>query len=179
MLAAYQCGREQLNKMVQKVDDAGMTTINFIKDPWHDQRRCASTTTACSPKPIWGGGAIQRLDKGRKGTDQNSTGRYGVGFNCFYHLTDVPSFLTGGPDPGGSLRVFDPHARTYIVPGATRDEPGWRFTDTTRLKRLLKNVTSVYLEDVDFDTSNGMIFSDFRSLRDERMARDSESVDHA
>ena len=34
------------------------------------------------------------------------SGRFGLGFNCVYHFTDVPSFVSGD-----YLVTFDPHAR--------------------------------------------------------------------
>ena len=43
---------------------------------------------------------IQKLGEGTKAMDPNKTGQYGVGFNCVYHLTDAPSFLTSGQKIG-------------------------------------------------------------------------------
>ena len=45
------------------------------------------------------------------------TGRFGVGFNSVYHLTDVPSFVSGR-----HVVYFDPHA--HFLPGATASNPG-------------------------------------------------------
>ena len=71
---------------------------------------------------------IQRLGEGSKSLDPNKTGQYGVGFNCVYHLTDAPSFLTATENGGHSLCVFDPHGK--YVPGATTEEPGRRWVQT-------------------------------------------------
>jgi hypothetical protein len=46
-------------------------------------------------------------------------GRFGLGFNSVYHLTDTPSIVSGE-----SLVIFDPH--TSFVPGATLSQPGLR-----------------------------------------------------
>ena len=58
------------------------------------------------------------------------TGRFGLGFNAVYHLTDVPSFVSGG-----SLVFFDPH--TSYVPGATPAQPGLRIRLQTDLESSL------------------------------------------
>ena len=185
ILAAYPCHRELLNEMLQNADDAGASTVHFIKDPrQHGVERlfdpawkmmqgpalCIYNDRAFTEADL---DAIQRLGEGRKGTDPNATGQYGVGFNCVYHLTDVPSFLTGGPDPGGSLCIFDPHAR--YVPGATCDEPGRRFAEVPRLRKIFTDVFSCYLEDCGFDLANGTMFR--LPLRNEAMAEHSELSD--
>ena len=81
---------------------------------------------------------IQNLGEGSKGDDPNKTGQYGVGFNAVYHLTDVPSFTSCGEEIGDVLCVFDPHCK--YVPGASPREPGRRFTETTKLKRMFPDV---------------------------------------
>ena len=47
------------------------------------------------------------------------SGRFGLGFNAVYHLTDTPSFVSRD-----SLVLFDPH--TAFVPGASASQPGLR-----------------------------------------------------
>jgi len=185
ILAAYPCHRELMYEMLQNADDAGASTVHFIKDPrqhgverlfdpaWKSMQGpalCIYNDRSFTEADL---DAIQRLGEGRKGTDPNATGQYGVGFNCVYHLTDVPSFLTGGPDPGGSLCIFDPHAR--YVPGATCDEPGRRFAEVPRLRKIFTDVFSCYLEDCGFDLTNGTMFR--LPLRNETMAEHSELSD--
>ena len=187
ILAAYPCHRELLNEMLQNADDAGATTVHFIKDPrqhgverlfdpaWKSMQGpalCIYNDRTFSEADL---DAIQRLGEGRKSTDPNTTGQYGVGFNCVYHLTDVPSFLTGGPDGGGSLCIFDPHAQ--YVPGATCHEPGRRFVEIPRLRKIFTDVFSCYLEDLGFDVQNGTMFR--LPLRNETMAEHSELSDRA
>lgn len=43
--------------------------------------------------------------------------RFGLGFNAVYHLTDVPSFVSGD-----HIVMFDPHAR--YLPGISPAQPG-------------------------------------------------------
>ena len=183
ILAAYPCRRELLNEMLQNADDAGATTVHFVKDPrqhgverlfdpaWRSMQGpalCVYNDRSFTEPDL---DAIQRLGEGRKGADPNATGQYGVGFNCVYHVTDVPSFLTGGRDP--SLCIFDPHAR--YVPGATADEPGRRFAEVPRLRRIFTDVFSCYLEDAGFDLAAGTMFR--LPLRTEAMASHSELSD--
>ena len=39
--------------------------------------------------------SISSLGNSVKKDQKGKTGRYGVGFNAAYHLTDVPSFISG------------------------------------------------------------------------------------
>jgi len=66
---------------------------------------------------------IQQLGLGSKRADAESIGQYGIGFNVVYHLTDCPSFITGGE----TLCIMDPHC--HFVPDATPLKPGRRFDD--------------------------------------------------
>lgn len=50
--------------------------------------------------------AVQALGEGRKREDRIATGKFGLGMNVCYHVTDVPSFVTGS-----SIRYFDPHKK--------------------------------------------------------------------
>lgn len=136
ILSGYPCDKEILKELLQNADDAGATEITFINDPrTHRAERvfdeswkalqgpalCVYNNKGFTEADIEG---IQRLGEGSKTLDPNKTGQYGVGFNCVYHLTDAPSFLTSGTDIGETLCVFDPHAK--YVPGATSEEPGRR-----------------------------------------------------
>ena len=61
---------------------------------------------------------IQELGLGSKRSDSETIGQYGIGFNAVYHLTDCPSFVSGGD----TLCILDPHCR--YVPEATDKRPG-------------------------------------------------------
>jgi sacsin len=61
---------------------------------------------------------IQRIGESGKSESTGKTGRFGLGFNACYNVTDVPCFFTRG-----ALYFFDPHFHT--VPGASVEEsPG-------------------------------------------------------
>lgn len=184
ILSGYPCDKEILKELLQNADDAGASEITFIKDsrqhgtervfdksfrPLQGPALCVYSNRAFTETDLE---AIQRLGEGSKSADPNKTGQYGVGFNCVYHLTDAPSFLTRGPDIGESLCIFDPHAK--FVPGASVEEPGRRFQDVAELRNIFTDVFSCYLEDR-FDITNGTMFR--FPLRDEKMARESELSD--
>jgi sacsin len=59
------------------------------------------------------------------------TGRFGVGFNSVYHLTDVPSFVSGR-----HVVFFDPHAT--FLPNVSSSNPGKR-VDFVKNDVLAKN----------------------------------------
>ena len=102
------------------------------------------------------------------------SGQYGVGFNCVYHLTDAPSFMTAVPGSGQNLCIFDPHAK--YVPGSTPEVPGRRYDDVLELRTIFTDVFSCYLGDK-FDLNSATMFR--FPLRNNEMARESELSDTA
>ena len=82
------------------------------------------------------------MGEGSKLEDSTKTGQYGVGFNCVYHLTDAPTFLTTmksatvdqmnmegtfdedeAADINGTvLCIFDPNCK--FLPDVSEDKPG-------------------------------------------------------
>jgi 2Fe-2S type ferredoxin len=67
---------------------------------------------------------IQSLGESGKRETLWKTGRFGVGFNSVYHVTDYPSFISRD-----RIVFFDPHATA--IPGTTLGEPGrsWLLAD--------------------------------------------------
>jgi len=63
-------------------------------------------------------------DKAKKRSYLQKTGRFGVGFNAIYHVTDYPSFVSRD-----RIIFFDPHGAA--IPGTSRQEPGreWNLAD--------------------------------------------------
>ncbi|MDY7023002.1 MAG: hypothetical protein SWJ54_16905, partial [Cyanobacteriota bacterium] len=66
--------------------------------------------------------SIRSLGQSEKAQDLQKTGRFGVGFNAVYHVTDYPSFISRN-----RLIFFDPHGNA--IPGTSKQEPGreWFF----------------------------------------------------
>ena len=184
ILAGYPCDKEILKELLQNADDSGATEICFVKDnrqhsterifdkswkPLQGPALCVYNDRAFSEMDL---AAIQKLGEGSKRNDPNKTGQYGVGFNCVYHLTDVPSFITKGPNTPETLCIFDPHAK--YVPDSTLQMPGRRYQDIGDLKQLFPDVFSCYLED-QFNMENATMFR--LPLRNEEMSRSSELSD--
>ena len=187
ILAGYPCDKEILKELLQNADDAGATEIHFVKDtrqhgterifdqswrPLQGPALCVYNNRPFTDADLRG---IQMLGQGSKVFDPNKTGQYGVGFNCVYHLTDVPSFLTKGSEVGETLCVFDPHAR--FVPGATVEEPGRRYDNVAQLRPIFTDVFPCYLESF-FNLSGGGTMFRF-PLRTEQMAKDSDLSEQA
>jgi sacsin len=60
---------------------------------------------------------ISSIGQGSKLDNLLSTGRFGLGFNSVYHITDVPTFVSGE-----NLVIFDPHV-SYL-PRISHANPG-------------------------------------------------------
>lgn len=56
--------------------------------------------------------SISSLGNSVKKDQKGKTGRFGVGFNAAYHLTDLPSFISGRPFLLRSLHLFNPCLHT-------------------------------------------------------------------
>ena len=119
-----------LKELLQNADDAKATKMHVILDMrthshehllsegWQDLQGPALLVwndSVFSKEDLEG---IQSLGLGSKRSDSETIGQYGIGFNAVYHLTDCPSFLTGGD----TLCVLDPHMR--YVPEASDRYPG-------------------------------------------------------
>ena len=112
-----------LKELVQNADDAGASEIHFI----HDTRSlgiekvatdegseeiqgpalCVYNNKPFTKKDLDG---IKKLGTGSKRDSPEMTGKYGIGFNSVYHLTDCPSFLSNDD----TLAFLDPHCRYFV-----------------------------------------------------------------
>ena len=150
----YRCDETVLKEMLQNADDAGATQLHLINDtrtlpddsvfddswkPLQGPALCVYNNKPFTEDDLQG---IQKLGKGSKGNDATKTGQYGVGFNCVYHLTDVPSLLTS-VDGEQILCIFDPHC-SYI-PGSSKQRPGRRLKNTEQLKSRFPDAFYGYL----------------------------------
>ena len=122
-----------LKELLQNADDAKATKMYVILDKrthgsqgilsenWTELQGPALIVwndSTFSEKDLQG---IQELGLGSKRSDSESIGQYGIGFNVVYHLTDCPSFITGGE----TMCILDPHCK--YVDGADAIKPGRRF----------------------------------------------------
>ena len=119
-----------LKELLQNADDAKASKMHVILDMrQHSSEHLLSERWKDLQGPallVWNDSVfsdsdlkgIQHLGLGSKRSDSETIGQYGIGFNAVYHLTDCPSFLTGG----NTLCILDPHMR--YVPQATDRHPG-------------------------------------------------------
>ncbi|XP_028405565.1 sacsin-like [Dendronephthya gigantea] len=178
ILNSYPCDSGILKELVQNADDAKATEIHFI----YDKRRlpceqvfqnnakeiqgpalCVYNNRTFSNDDLEG---IQKLGIGSKSEDAEKTGRFGIGFNAVYHLTDCPSFITNGE----TLCMLDPRCR--YAPGATNEYPGVRFDAIDKeFKEDFSDVMKGYLEEFEFDHKGSTMFR--LPLRSAEMAKKS------
>ena len=170
ILCDYPFGITVLKELLQNADDAKATKIYVILD-----KRTHGNTSVISERwnelqgpalLVWNNRefteedlvGIQKLGLGSKRSDTESIGQYGIGFNVVYHLTDCPSFITGGE----TMCVLDPHCR--YAPGADDLKPGRRYDQLKRNKfwDRFPDMKSAYLQggldDGAPDFSSGSLF---------------------
>ena len=157
-----------LKELLQNADDAGATEFHIVYDPrihkgdrisgpsWKSIHKlpalCVYNDKPFTDTDIEG---IQNVGVGGKISDRTTIGRFGIGFNVVYHLTDCPTFLTQNMS---KLCVFDPH--TKYVPRATASAPGKLYNiRDQRFVDSFADMTEGYLQEFDeFDFSKGTMF---------------------
>lgn len=133
LIRSYPRGVGLVQEFVQNADDAGADAVGL----WLDERdhsvaalpspRMAAlqgpalvvTNDAEFSEDDWA--RLQTIGRSSKTLDSSKTGRFGLGFNSVYNVTDFPGVLSGD-----RVGIFDPHGQT--VDGATPQQPGrgWR-----------------------------------------------------
>ncbi|CBI27138.3 unnamed protein product, partial [Vitis vinifera] len=131
VLLNYPEGTTVLKELIQNADDAGATKVCLCLD-----RRVHGSESLLSEKLAqWQGPAllaynnaefteedfvsISRIGGSNKHGQAWKTGRFGVGFNSVYHLTDLPSFVSGK-----YVVLFDPQG--VYLPNVSTANPGKR-----------------------------------------------------
>ncbi|KAK3091533.1 hypothetical protein FSP39_020564, partial [Pinctada imbricata] len=161
LLDAYPADEGILKELLQNADDASASEIHFITDfnnysdanvfegNWKELQGpslLVFNNSSFTESDLEG---IQHLGEGSKLEDPTKTGQYGVGFNAVYHLTDVPSFITKGPDidhGGETLCALDPQC--MYAEDADEDDPGIRYGQLDDLRLLKPDVFTPYHEDL-------------------------------
>ena len=155
ILQGYPFDITVLKELLQNADDAKATKMYVILDKrTHGETSVLSENWRALQGPavlVWNDSefsendlqGIQELGLGSKRSDSESIGQYGIGFNVVYHLTDCPSFITGGE----TMCILDPHCR--YVPGADVRDPGRRFDNLVSggFWDTFKDMKSAYLQD--------------------------------
>ena len=140
-----------LKELLQNADDAKATKFYVILDTrMHVGERVLTESWQELQGPallVWNDSefteddieGIQNLGIGNKRSDAETIGQYGIGFNSVYHLTDCPSFLTGGM----TLCIFDPHLK--YTPEPSLEHPGEKFEATKEFWSSFQDMKPPYL----------------------------------
>ena len=138
ILRDYRFDMTLLKELMQNADDANATQICIILDKrFHNSKEVFSDKWKDLQGPallVWNDSefsendliGIQKLGLGGKREDADTIGQFGIGFNAVYHITDCPSFITGGK----TLCILDPHCR--YAPEADELHPGRRYNNVDR-----------------------------------------------
>ncbi|XP_051814829.1 sacsin [Acanthochromis polyacanthus] len=154
IISAYPSKKDILKELIQNADDAEATEIHFIWDKrqhgrektfgkrWNNLQGpalCVFNNKVFSDADLRG---IQQLGEGGKHDSPGKIGKYGVGFNSVYHLTDCPSILTGDE----RLCIFDPNQK-YIEKHSDKPRYGIGYNLADKFKEMCIDVYKSYLPD--------------------------------
>ena len=116
ILQQYKEGVAIFKEVIQNADDARASKVCFVVD-WREnprERLLTEELAECQGPALWAYNDAKFTDKDfeninklageTKKEDLDKVGRFGLGFNSVYHLTDVPSFLSGE-----HIVFFDPN----------------------------------------------------------------------
>ncbi|KAK5921085.1 hypothetical protein CgunFtcFv8_024821 [Champsocephalus gunnari] len=120
ILRRYPDGGQILKELIQNADDAKATEVVFIHDDrsygteslWTDELgkyqgpALYAYNNAAFTDEDWEG--IQMAGRSVKRNDPNKVGRFGIGFNSVYHITDVPSIFSSV-----HLGMMDPQEKIF------------------------------------------------------------------
>ena len=149
MLEDYTDGLAIPKELVQNADDAGATEVRFMYDERthsdarkylfdEGMRECQGPALWCYSNSTFTDSDLDniiRLGGAAKKTDATKIGRFGLGFNVVYNLTDVPSFVTGNV-----VVFFDPHTTHLGHSIHDKSKPGIKI-DLRRNKTLLRKLS--------------------------------------
>ncbi|XP_052421606.1 sacsin-like, partial [Carassius gibelio] len=130
ILRRYPDGGQILKELIQNAEDAGASTVVFIHDERHYGTHSLWTeelgkyqgptlyafNDAAFTDEDWEG--IQRVGRSIKQDDPTKVGRFGIGFNSVYHITDLPCVFSSE-----HLAIFDPQKMMF-----GEDEEGYRWS---------------------------------------------------
>ncbi len=116
ILQDYKEGVAIFKELIQNADDARASKVCFVVD-WRENSREKLLTeelAKCQGPALWAYNDamfseddfqnINKLAGETKKEDLDKVGRFGLGFNSVYHLTDIPSFVSGE-----HVVIFDPN----------------------------------------------------------------------
>ncbi|XP_040280413.1 sacsin-like isoform X2 [Bufo bufo] len=163
ILREYSLKKDILKELLQNADDAEATEVHFVLDcrkhetkrvfghEWHPLQGpalCVYNNKKFESKDIDG---IQHLGIGGKEKDLDKTGKFGLGFNSVYHITDCPSFVSADT----FMCVFDPNL--LFLDCSDDTSPGGMFTVNNEFKETFQDVYKTFLPSM-FNLQEGTIF---------------------
>ena len=147
LLDDYTDGFAVPKELIQNADDSGATEVRFLYDERanEDAKTCLidERMKGCQGPALWVYNDatfkdedfvnITKLNEATKANDNAKIGRFGLGFNAVYNLTDVPMFVSKN-----YLAIFDPH--TSFLGKAIRNirRPGMKINLNKEVKKLKK-----------------------------------------
>ncbi|XP_043987905.1 sacsin [Gambusia affinis] len=164
IIAAYPSKKDILKELIQNADDAEATEIHFIWDKrQHGKKKtfgeswnslqgpalCVFNNKVFSDDDLKG---IQQLGEGGKQNLQGKIGKYGLGFNSVYHLTDCPSILTGDD----LLCISDPNQK-FIESHSGKPPLGIGYKLVSGFKKMYTDVYESFLPEK-FPLKEGTMF---------------------
>ncbi|KAL8584755.1 hypothetical protein ACOMHN_035674 [Nucella lapillus] len=165
LLEGYKRDTTIFKELLQNADDAGASQVVFIKDyrhhnterlineNWKEVLRPALCVFNDAPFTTDDLVGIQALGEGSKEGDALKTGKYGVGFNAVYNLTDTPCFSTTVQRPpdhglqvneqqlGENICLLDPN---FFVVSRRSKRPGQRLLVKKRFKEQYSNMLAPF-----------------------------------
>jgi len=142
LIRGYPPGLGILKEFLQNADDAGARALHVVLDlRIHPAEQLPDVRmhTLCGPALLLANDArftpedllaIRRISESSKTDSGPKTGRFGLGFNTAYNLTDHPAFVTND-----GIYCFDPHrdavargeehGRRWQLATMWRESPGW------------------------------------------------------
>ena len=161
ILKEYKDGLTIIKEMIQNADDAGATEVNILYDNrTHSSQNLILKGMADSHGPaliVHNNGSftkedfenITKLAAATKADQPLKIGKFGLGFCSVYHITDVPSFVSGE-----WLYVFDPTLKYLKDIVSNESRPG----------KKMKYQSKIFARCQDLTPYEGLF--DFSSLSD-------------
>ena len=168
LLEDYKDGLAVLKELVQNADDAGATEVKFL----YDERTNEDAMTCliddgmkkCQGAALWVYNDatfknedfinITKLNEATKVYDTDKIGRFGLGFNAVYNLTDVPMFVSKN-----YFVILDPNT-SHLGTAINNRKPGMKID-------LNKDVRKLQTFRNQFKPFNGVFGCDLSLHRDD------------
>ena len=145
LLEDYSDGFAVPKELVQNADDAGATEVRFLYDERTNQDAMTCLIDEemkhCQGPALWAYNNaefrdedftnIKKLNGATKEQETEKIGKFGLGFNAVYNLTDVPMFLSRN-----YFVIFDPHKFYLGKAIRNKSKPGIKINLNKNTKRL-------------------------------------------